>query len=183
MENWYILLTRFIARQQEDIINHKMLPWTIKALLSGSVALTVNGLWRAIQKVMGELSFLLKWKTEISLHLPLHFSSAGDPHPEVEKVTDTWMTLRSCSGCNGHTYSVGINKEAQGWNWNIHGCFSIGVQRSLMIAGYAQYWVESSPTGWRVMMWCCWEPQNSVHLRSRKCCAGTEMHLPQKEST
>lgn len=122
MESWHILLTRFIVRWQEDIINHKMLPWTIKALLSGSVALTVNALRRTIQKVMGELSFLLKWKTEISLHLPVHFSSLGDPHPEVEKITDTWMTLSSCSGFNGHT-SVGMNKETQSWNWNIRGCF------------------------------------------------------------
>lgn len=62
---------------------------------------------------MGERSFLLKWKIEISLHLPLCFSSAGAPCPEAEKITDTWMALSSFSGCNGHT-SVEMNKEAQG---------------------------------------------------------------------
>lgn len=59
---------------------------------------------------MGELSFLLKWKAEISLHLPLCISSVGVPRPEVEKITDTWMTLSSGSGCNGHT-SEGMNSE------------------------------------------------------------------------
>lgn len=42
---------------------------------------------------MGELSFLLKWKTEISLHLPLRFSSVGAPRPEVEKITDTSVMI------------------------------------------------------------------------------------------
>lgn len=129
---------------------------------------------------MGELSFLLKRETEISLHLPLHISSLGDPHPGVEKITDTWVTLGSVSGCNAHI-SMGMNKEAQGWNRSIHRCFYVGVQGGLMIAEHAQYWVVSSLT--RIMRWCCWEPQNSVHLRSRKCCSETEMHLPQKQST
>lgn len=62
---------------------------------------------------MGELSFLLKWKTEISLHLPSCFSSVGVPRPEAGKITDTWIALSSCSGFNGHI-SVGMNKEAQG---------------------------------------------------------------------
>lgn len=62
---------------------------------------------------MGELSFLLKWTTEISHHLPLCFSSVGGPVPDAEKITDTWMALSSFSGCNGHT-SVEMNKEAQG---------------------------------------------------------------------
>lgn len=95
------------------------------------------------------------------------------------------MTLSSGSGCNGHT-SEGMNSENSewtGWNWSIHRCFYIGVQWSLMIAGYAQYWVESCLNPPWIVMWCCWELQHSVHLRSRKCCSGTEIHLPQKQST